>query len=222
MSGAEAQGYLTSPQRSWTDWECRICKKTCATASAFAHATPVATAKVTNQSGTQELQVRKDKDTYYANSSVVDGVYKVDSSLGHALDKKLDDFRNKRLFDFGYNEPTKIEIHSGPKAYFWSTGGSDWWSNGKKMDAGTVQALISALRDLSATKFADSGFANPTIELTVVSEDGKRVETISIAKSGEGFVAKRENEPTLYYLNAIAVEALQKAADDIKSSTVPK
>ncbi|MGB7131446.1 MAG: DUF4340 domain-containing protein, partial [Candidatus Sulfotelmatobacter sp.] len=72
-------------------------------ASAFAHATPVATAKVTDQSGTQELQIRKNKDTYYAKSSVVDGAYKVDPSLGNALDKGLDDFRNKKVFDFGFN-----------------------------------------------------------------------------------------------------------------------
>ncbi len=192
-------------------------------ASAFAHATPVATAKVTDPSGTQELQVRKNKDTYYAKSSVAEGVYKIDSSLGQALDKKLDDFRNKKLFDFGYNEPNKIEMHDGSKAYFLSKGGADWWQNGKKMDAGSVETLISDLRDLSASKFVDSGTTQPTIELTVTSDDGKRVEMSSIAKSGDGFIAKRENDPTLYYLESSPVEALQKAASDIKpAATTPK
>lgn len=186
------------------------------TTSAFAQATPVATAKVTDPSGTEELQVRKSKDTYFAKSSVVEGVYKVDASLGQALDKKLDDFRNKNLFDFGYNEPTKIEMHAGSKAYFLTKSGADWWSNGKKVDSGKVQTLISDLRDLSASKFVDSGFADPTIELTVSSSDGKRVEKVSIAKSGNDFVAKRENEPTLYSLDASPVEALQEAAGDIK------
>ncbi len=187
-------------------------------ASAFAQAAPIATAKVIDPSGTQELQVRKskNKDTYFAKSSVADGVYKVDSSLGQALDKKLDDFRNKKLFDFGFNEPTKIEMHAGSKAYFLTKAGADWWSDGKKLNSGSVQTLISDLRDLAASKFVDSGFANPTIEITVSSDDGKRVEKVSIVKSGDGFVAKRENEPTLYYLDSIPVEALQKAAGDIK------
>jgi Domain of unknown function (DUF4340) len=193
------------------------------TASAFAHATRVATAKVTDPSGTQELQVHKNKDTYYAKSSVAEGVYKVDSSLGQALDKKLDDFRNKKLFDFGYNEPSKIEMHDGSKVYFLSKGGADWWQNGKKMDAGSVETLISDLRDLSASKFVDSGMTQPTIELTVTSDDGKRVEISSIAKSGDGFIAKRENDPTLYYLESSPVDALQKAAADIKpDATTPK
>src|SRR5215469_15231143 len=51
------------------------------TASAFAAATPIATIKVTDASGTQELQIRKNKDDHYAKSSMVAGVYKVTSDL---------------------------------------------------------------------------------------------------------------------------------------------
>ena len=45
--------------------------------SSFARATPVATASVTDQSGTQKLQIRKSKDTYYAKSTAVEGAYKM-------------------------------------------------------------------------------------------------------------------------------------------------
>jgi hypothetical protein len=190
-------------------------------ASAFARATPVLTAKVTDQSGTQELQVRKNKDTYYAKSSVIEGAYKVDSTLGQGLDKGLDDFRNKRLFDFGFNEPSKIEMHNGPKAYFLTKGGADWWSNGTKMDARSAQDFISKLRDLTAGKFVESGFANPAIDITVTSDDGKRVEKVYIAKSGDSYIARRENEPPLYQLESSSVDALEKSADQIKPATAP-
>src|SRR5262249_53709603 len=124
------------------------------TASAFAAATPIAAVKVTDASGTQELQIRKNKDDYYAKSSVVAGVYKVTSDLGQGLDKNVDDFRNKKLFDFGYDEPSKIEMHDGSKSYFLTKGGQDWWgSDGKKMDDFTVQSLVDKVRELSATKF---------------------------------------------------------------------
>jgi hypothetical protein len=190
-------------------------------ASSYAHGAPVATAKLTDQAGTQELRVRKDKDTYYAKSSLVDGAYKVDADLGKALDKGLDDFRNKKLFDFGYNDPTKIEMHAESKAYYLSKSGTDWWSNGKKMDAESVQSFIAKLRDLSASKFPDSGFASPSIDLTVTSDDGKRVEKISIAKSGDGYIAKRENESTLYALDSNAIDGLQKSAEEIKPAAAP-
>jgi hypothetical protein len=65
-------------------------------ATAFARATPLATAKLTGDTGVQTLEVRKSKDDYYAKSSAVDGTYKVDSALGQALDKKLDDFQPKK------------------------------------------------------------------------------------------------------------------------------
>jgi hypothetical protein len=188
-------------------------------ASAFTKTTPLATAKVTDESGTQELQLRKSKDTYYAKSSAVEGAYKVDSDLGKALEKGLDDFRNKKLFDFGYHDPNKVELHNGPKSYFLtrgSAGGEDWWSNGKKMDAGSVEPLVSGLRDLSASKFVDSGFSNPTMDVVVTSEDGKRAEEIQIAKSGDRYIAKRESEQALYQLDAKNVDDLLKAADDVK------
>ena len=195
-----------------------------AAAKAFAEAPPLATAKVTDESGTQALQLRKNKDTYYAKSSAVDGAYKVDSELGKALDKNVDDFRNKKLFDFAYSDPNKIDLRAGSKSHVLvrgSAGSEDWWANGKKLNAESVDSLISDLRDLSASKFPDSGFSNPDIEATVISDDGKRTEKVQIAKTGDHYIAKRENEPALYQLDSKSVEELVKAADNIKPENKP-
>src|SRR5262249_39709439 len=54
-------------------------------AAAFASGTPVATAKVTDATGTQSLEVRKNKNDYYAKSTAVAGVDKVAADLGTAL-----------------------------------------------------------------------------------------------------------------------------------------
>jgi Domain of unknown function (DUF4340) len=186
-------------------------------AAAFASGTQVGTAKVTDAASTQELQIRKSKDDYYAKSSAVSGIYKIPSDLGSGLDKNVDDFRNKKLFDFGYDEPTKVELHDGAKAYFLTKGGQEWWSvDSKKMDSASVQSLIDKIRELSASKFVDSGFTAPVIELTVTSSDGKRVEKASISKSGDNYIAKRENDPSLYQLNSSAVTDLQKLAAEVK------
>ena len=187
--------------------------------SEFAHAAPVAVAKVTDDSGTQQLELRKKKDTYYAKSSAVEGEYRVDSGLGKTLEKSVDDFRDKKLFAFSYNDPNKIELHNGSKAYFLARGTAgtdDWWSNGKKMDAANVESVISDLRDLSASKFPNSGFSNPTIEATVISDDGKRTEKVEIAKSGDHYIARRENDPSFYELSADSVDGLLKAAEELK------
>jgi Domain of unknown function (DUF4340) len=200
-------------------------------ASVFAHATPLASAKVTDESGTQELQVRKSEagkaqvgkteNGYYAKSSAVDGIYKITSDLGPALDKDVDDFRNKKLFDFGFGDPIKVELHIGAKAYLLTRSGENWWQDGKKMDIGTVQSLISKLRDFTADKFLDAGFAKPAIDIAVTSEDGKRVEKVLLAKSNDGYVARRENDPAFYQLNSSSVDDLQKAADEVKPAAAP-
>jgi hypothetical protein len=191
-------------------------------ASLFSSGKPIATVKATDASGSQELQVRKSKDDYYAKTTAMDGAFKVTKELGEAIDKNLDDFREKRLFDFAESNPEKIEMHSGQKSYFLTRSGEDWWSDGKKMDAVSIDSLVRAIRLLSATKFDNSGFSSAAATLIVTSNDGKRVEKVEISKAGTGYVAKRENEPLLYELDAKVFEDLQKAADELKPAEPPK
>lgn len=182
----------------------------------FAKAETVGTARVMSDAGTQELNVRKIGDNYYAKSSVTDAPYKISNEAAQTFSKGLDDFRNKKLFDFGYVDPNKVEFRDGQKSYFLTKGGADWWGpDGKKMEALGADTLIEKLRDLKATKFVDSGFESPTIEITVTSSDGQ-AEKVQISKNGTSCMAKRENDSSLYQLDGKAVEELQHAAAEMK------
>jgi hypothetical protein len=192
-------------------------------ASAYASGTPIAVARVTDASGTQTLDVRKSKDDYYAKSSVVEGAFKVPNDLGTGLDKGLDDLRNKKVFDFGFSDPTKFEIKdSGKPAVTYTKGGEKWFANGKEMDNSSIQQFIDKARDLQATKFADTGFTTPVFGLAVTSNDGKRHEQVEISNNADKYYAKRENEPAIYELDAKAAQDLIKGATDIKQSAPPK
>jgi hypothetical protein len=183
----------------------------------------VAAAAVTDATGTQQIEVRKDKDkNYYAKSSVVEGIYKVTADVGDGLDKGIDDFRSKKLFDFGWNDPSKLEIHNGTAQATYQKSGEKWMSGAKQMDAPSIQSLVDKLRDLTSTKFLDSGNGPAVFEATVTSNDGKRVEKVSIWKQGTTYQARREGEPTVYELDAKAAEDLQKAAGDVKEFQPPK
>ena len=185
----------------------------------FAGAEKVATATVTDAAGSQTLEIRKDKDkNYFAKSSVVEGAWKTSAELGDALGKGLDDYRNKKLFDFGFSDPSKIEL----KTATYTKTGDKWISGAKAMDNATVQTLIDKLRDIGATKFSEKGGGAPVFEATVTSNDGKRVEKATVSKQGAQYFAKRDNEPSIYELEAATVEDLQKAAADVKEAPPEK
>lgn len=184
-------------------------------AAEFAKGAPVATVRLASDQGTETLAVRKNKDDYFAKSSMVEGAYKVDSSLGTAMAKNLEDFRNKSLFNFGVETPSKVELHIGTKSWFFTHSGNDWWSNGKKMDIASIDSLVEKLRDLRATSFPASGFTNALIEAAVTSGTGNQTERVSIAGSG---IAKRDNEPSLYQLDPSIVTDLTNAANAIEAA----
>jgi ribosomal protein L12E/L44/L45/RPP1/RPP2 len=194
-------------------------------AAAFATATPVATVKVTDPGGTQTLEIRKakgkekDSEDYYAKSSVVEGVYKVSKDLGTGVDKGLDDFRNKKVFDFGFSDPTKIDFKDGTRTATYQKFSDKWMSNGKTMDSTAVQALVDKLRDLSAAKFVEGGFGVAQVEIAVVSNDGKRTERVYIAPGTDGkFIAKREGEAAMYQLDGNTIAELRGVAADVKEA----
>lgn len=190
--------------------------------AAFASGHPVATAKITDAAGTQSLDVRKTKDDFYAKSSVVKGAFKVNADLGTGVDKSLDAFRNKKIFDFGFSDPTKLQIRYGAADTTYQKTGSDWKSNGKSMDSAGVQSVIDKLRDLSAVKFVETGFTAGTLEIGVTSNDGKRVEKVSFARVPDGYIARRENEPALYRLDAKSIDDILKGIGEIKPAASVK
>jgi hypothetical protein len=151
------------------------------------------------------------------------GVYKVTAELGTGVDKSLDDFRNKKLFDFGFNDPSKIDMHANGKTYSFQKGGDDWFSNGKKLDSISLQSFLDKLRDLSASKFIDTGtLGTPVTDIAVVWNNGKTTDKVLIAKLGSDYVAQRENEPALYGLDAKIVNDLTQAASDVKPAPAQK
>ena len=182
-------------------------------AKQFIAATKVASVALTDAGGTQTMEVRRDKDkNVFAKSSAVEGLYKVNADLADALEKGVDDFRNKKLFDFGFSDPSLVDV----KGTAYTKAGDKWTANGKTMDNASVQNLIDKLRDLAATKFAEKGGGDPVLAVSVVSNSGKRNEKVSISRQGTQYFAQRDGEPSIYELDSKVVEDLQKAAADVK------
>jgi len=175
----------------------------------FASGTNVGTVTVTDNSGPYAITIHQAKDkTYYAKSSAVPGVFKLAGDLADGIkDKDVDNFRNKKLFDFGFNDPTKLEING---TVYQKTG--DKWN----ADGPSIQAVIDKLRDLSATKFADKMTGTQTLSIAVTSGDNHKFEKVVI----NGNLAQRDGEPTVYVIDQKNIDDLQKAIKDIKPAKV--
>lgn len=186
-------------------------------AASFASGTPVAVARLSTPGGVQELQVRQHKNQYYGKSGAAESAYPLSSDLGEWLARGPNDYRNKKVFDFGYDDPTRIEIQEGGKSRTWTRSGDQWSADGTAVDKSGVETLINYLRDLSATDFPSAGFTQPALSITVNSKGGQRTERVSFARKGADYLARRDNELGLYQLAAKPVDDMLKVAGESKA-----
>lgn len=184
----------------------------------YASGEKVGTVSTVDSGGAQTVEIHKSKDKdggYYAKSSVVAGIYKVAGEIGDSLGKSVDDYRNKKVFDFGFNDPSKIEING--TAY--QKAGDKWTAGSTQYDAGTIQSVIDKLRDLAATKFSEKMAGTQTLTIGITSGDNHRFEKATINKDGDSYDAQRDGEPaTVYVTDAKNIDDLQKAISGIKKS----
>lgn len=186
-------------------------------ASAFASGKLLANVSLTDQAGTQSVEIHSKDDKYYAKSSATDGVYPVEAESARGLDNGLDTYRNRKLFEFGFDSPEKVEIKNQGKTYAFDKTDKDWKLNGTAMDVVGVLSLVDKLRDFSAGGFLEGTLGQPTAEITVISSKGKRKEHLLLEKSGSRYRAQREGEPSLYDLDDKTVDDVLRAAADIKT-----
>jgi hypothetical protein len=183
----------------------------------FATGANVGAATVIDDSGPMEITVHKGKDNaFYAKSSAVEGTYKLSGDLGDGLtDKDLDTYRNKKLFEFGFSDPSKLEIDG--TAY---SKAADKWSGPKgQMDSGSIQEVIDKLRDLAGSRFADKMTGVQALTLAVTAGDNHKTEKVTINKAGADYDAQRDGDTTTYVLDAATYGDLQKAITGIKPFT---
>lgn len=186
----------------------------------FAAATPAVTVKITDPAGMQSLEVRKDKDgVYWTRSSAVAGTYKLADDVAKIVTKGLEDFRNKKLFDFGFNDPSKLDLKIDGKQMVYEKKGEKWVSGPKEIDVVSVQNFIDKIRDLSATKFPEVALSAVNTEIGVTSN---KAEKVRLGKQGEQCLGQRENEPTIYEIDCKSLDDLRKAAGDIKEPASDK
>ena len=190
--------------------------------------TPAAAVEIVDEAGTHTLTIAKDSDdNYFAKSSDLEGgVYEVSSTMAEGLDKKLEDFRNKKLFDFGFKEIAKLELRDGDTRVVVEKKEDKWRltsEDERELDSGKVQAAIDKLRNLTATSFTSDdesdldkyGLSSPAIEAKVATTEGSGDEVMISSPDEDLVYAARVGQPSTYEVEKSAVEAVQQAIKEL-------
>ena len=197
--------------------------------------TPLAVATVEDEAGSHELVVAKDGESYYARSSDQGGVYAVSSTLAESFDKPVADFRNKKLFDFGFDDPARIDVRAGDETVAVVRTDDKWVMeshDGREADGESVQTLLDRLRGLTAMEFpsdreadkAKYGLAQPAIVATVTPQgEAAEAEKVFVSLPEEGPIhAARDGEPSTYTIERSAAQDIQRAVETLVAPPEPE
>ncbi len=159
-------------------------------------------------------------------------VFTVDSSLVADLTKDPGDYRQKDLFDARAFNSTRVEVvRAGQTLTFEKTKtknkeGQDeekWRQTAptaRDVDQTKVDNLLSAMTAARANSFIDSaaktGLDKPELVVTIKSDEGKREEKVSFAKSGTDGYAARAGEPGVAKVDASSIDNIVKSLEALK------
>jgi Domain of unknown function (DUF4340) len=168
----------------------------------------------------------------YAKDQSRPAVMTIDSTLVADATKEPGEYRQKDLFDARSFNSTRIEVARGADTVaFEKTKTKD--KDGKEeekwrqvaptardVDQPKVEDLIAAATGARATGFVNSsaktGLDKPELTITIKSDDGKREEKVTMARTGVEGHAARAGEPGVAKIDIAAVENIVKALEALK------
>ncbi len=148
-----------------------------------------------------------------------------DAAVRISLERSPNDFRDKRIFHIDQEKVAKLEIQTQNESLLLVRSHAGRW----KMEAPeqgaakgqVVFEYLAALLDLRAKSFADDNpkdlekyqLDSPTLTVSMENSAAEKLGTLLIGKNGE-FFAKRVGSPTVYTIDSISYNQINKTASD--------
>jgi hypothetical protein len=205
----------------------------------FGLAPPFVTIAITTRDGTPMPAVKVGKTTAVGFSTYVQRadrptIYLAPSSFRTGVDKQPRDLRDKAIVTFNDADATALTVRgAGGAAVQLAKQDGDWRIEqpvALRADNNAVRALLSTLRNLRATDFANDapapadlatyGLAPPERELTVQAGTDKTV-TLQVGKStDQGIYVKTGDRPTVFVVGKWVSSDLGKGVNELRDKTL--
>tara|TARA_Y100000588_G_scaffold392805_1_gene506110 strand:+ start:15755 stop:17128 length:1374 start_codon:yes stop_codon:yes gene_type:complete len=194
---------------------------------------PMASVEIIDEKGPHTLTVVQERggdEKYYAKSSDTVGTFEVSSAVTSSLEKTLDDFRNKKLFDFGFKNIANLDVRDDGTNLQIQKQGDTWRlisQNNRELTSVKVQALIDKLRNLTATAYPSDRAADfvrydltkPVVEVKVTTEEGTVDEVIANFSRKDKAYAARKGQSSIYEVEVATLKQIQTAISDVLTPT---
>jgi hypothetical protein len=178
-----------------------------------------------------ELGKEADPGSVWARDPSKAAVFSINNGVAMELQKKVDDFRRKDVFDFRPYNTTRFEITRGKETRAFErvkgTGENavDTWKQvvpaEKTVDSSNLEGVLLDFSNLRAESFTatagpGTGHNNPSAVIVVKFDDGKKEERVVLGASGSSVFAQRADQPGALKIEAGKYEEAIKKLDAIR------
>ncbi len=170
---------------------------------------------------------RTDNAETYAKALGSPAIVMVAPTIVTDVNKAIDDFRRRELFDVRSFSAKRLQITRGNDTLTFaktSADGKDVWAadGGKTVDTAKMEALLTMLSNIRAQDFGATvapALRTPVLVVTATfgeSKDENLTEAVTLARAGDRTVASRPDEPGTLNVDGNALDDILKAVDALK------
>jgi hypothetical protein len=171
---------------------------------------------VTSPDGEVQAELRGEPGATYASSDSISGIYPVAAEFDNYLRKPVEDFRDLRIFRFGFADVFELSYEGPAGKLQLRKPNENWLREDRKVDAAKANKLVDELRSSNATAFLEGeapGDATHTVRLDVA--DGREEIVRFYAGEDSDRFAVRSGERGYYKVSERFLKDLDTAAGEL-------
>jgi hypothetical protein len=177
---------------------------------------------------TMDATARESNKFYFAKNSLRPHVFTILKNVYDQLNRDLEYYRNRYLFDFETSSATRVEINGPTGELLFERRGEDWYRAGiqeTQMAELKVDNFLNSIHSLriqsyvndAPNRFIAYGLNDPWVRVRVTFGEQDQQETILFSRQEEKFYGARVGESSVYEMAPREPEIMEGNLEDLIS-----